>query len=105
MVVLTLSVFFFLMRRRPPRSTRTDTLLPDTTLFRSRDRTDRQPPGNVIAHRPVAGHYALRPGEEKALRQPRQLRAVGIGLARAVASGQDDEPCREVERTDLAGFE
>src|SRR3546814_1917005 len=23
------------MRRRPPRSTRTDTLLPDTTLFRS----------------------------------------------------------------------
>src|SRR3546814_9533148 len=26
---------FFLMTRRPPRSTRTDTLLPDTTLFRS----------------------------------------------------------------------
>src|SRR3546814_14783908 len=28
-------VLFFLMIRRPPRSTRTDTLLPDTTLFRS----------------------------------------------------------------------
>src|SRR3546814_15747139 len=27
--------FFFLMIRRPPRSTRTDTLLPYTTLFRS----------------------------------------------------------------------
>src|SRR3546814_14857853 len=27
---------FFLMIRRPPRSTRTDTLLPYTTLFRSR---------------------------------------------------------------------
>src|SRR3546814_5071589 len=27
---------FFLMIRRPPRSTRTDTLFPDTTLFRSR---------------------------------------------------------------------
>src|SRR3546814_16487879 len=27
--------FFFLMRRRPPRSTRTDTLFPYTTLFRS----------------------------------------------------------------------
>src|SRR3546814_21011490 len=26
---------FFLMRRRPPRSTRTDTLFPYTTLFRS----------------------------------------------------------------------
>src|SRR3546814_16017126 len=26
---------FFLMKRRPPRYTRTDTLFPDTTLFRS----------------------------------------------------------------------
>src|SRR3546814_10943742 len=30
------SLFFFLMIRRPPRSTRTDTLFPYTTLFRSR---------------------------------------------------------------------
>src|SRR3546814_11451597 len=30
-------VFFFLMIRRPPRSTRTDTLFPYTTLFRSAD--------------------------------------------------------------------
>src|SRR3546814_9476262 len=28
--------FFFLMIRRPPRSTRTDTLFPYTTLFRSK---------------------------------------------------------------------
>src|SRR3546814_19714142 len=28
-------IVFFLMTRRPPRSTRTDTLLPYTTLFRS----------------------------------------------------------------------
>src|SRR3546814_13698781 len=28
-------MFFFLMIRRPPRSTRTDTLVPYTTLFRS----------------------------------------------------------------------
>src|SRR3546814_21120704 len=27
--------FFFVMKRRPPRSTRTDTLFPYTTLFRS----------------------------------------------------------------------
>src|SRR3546814_8459989 len=46
-------VVFFLMIRRPPRSTRTDTLFPYTTLFRSgglrhRDRTERRaagPPG------------------------------------------------------------
>src|SRR3546814_3984252 len=35
------SFFFFLMIRRPPRSTRTDTLFPYTTLFRSgRDRPE-----------------------------------------------------------------
>src|SRR3546814_5385910 len=28
-------MFFFLIKRRPPRSTRTDTLFPYTTLFRS----------------------------------------------------------------------
>src|SRR3546814_17400947 len=35
-------LFFFLMIRRPPRSTRTDTLFPYTTLFRSDEvRKDR----------------------------------------------------------------
>src|SRR3546814_1615216 len=34
-VLFFLSVFFVLMIRRPPRSTRTDTLFPYTTLFRS----------------------------------------------------------------------
>src|SRR3546814_14599809 len=33
--------FFFLMLRRHPRSTRTDTLFPYTTLFRSRLHRDR----------------------------------------------------------------
>src|SRR3546814_15776015 len=33
--LLVVVVFFFLMIRRPPRSTRTDTLFPYTTLFRS----------------------------------------------------------------------
>src|SRR3546814_7107095 len=35
-VLLVSCVVFFLMIRRPPRSTRTDTLFPYTTLFRSR---------------------------------------------------------------------
>src|SRR3546814_20808377 len=35
--------FFFLIIRRPPRSTRTDTLFPYTTLFRS----DREDPKNL----------------------------------------------------------
>src|SRR3546814_16613109 len=34
----------FLMIRRPPRSTRTDTLFPYTTLFRSLHVAERDPP-------------------------------------------------------------
>src|SRR3546814_12892514 len=36
--LLVYSFLFFLMIRRPPRSTRTDTLFPYTTLFRSHQR-------------------------------------------------------------------
>src|SRR3546814_19808182 len=35
MSVILSVIIFFLMIRRPPRSTRTDTLFPYTTLFRS----------------------------------------------------------------------
>src|SRR6056297_2265703 len=45
-------VFFFLMIRRPPRSTRTDTLFPYTTLFRSLRSGDRLP-GARSAHDPA----------------------------------------------------
>src|SRR3546814_2158160 len=46
-----LSLVFFLMIRRPPRSTRTDTLFPYTTLFRSRGHTeDVLPPYVEAAH-------------------------------------------------------
>src|SRR5881396_4152843 len=37
-------LFFFLMIRRPPRSTRYETLFPYTTLFRSRRRPCRSGP-------------------------------------------------------------
>src|SRR3546814_13576099 len=46
-----ISFFFFLMIRRPPRSTRTDTLFPYTTLFRSAapdiDDDDEEQPHDV----------------------------------------------------------
>src|SRR3546814_3427299 len=66
------------MIRRPPRSTRTDTLFPYTTLFRSidllaigLDRVDREPrlqtgAGHEIevdAGGAALGHNVLRPGE------------------------------------------
>src|SRR3546814_5175344 len=44
--------FFFLMIRRPPRSTRTDTLFPYTTLFRSRHwrKPTAQPGRHGVCH-------------------------------------------------------
>src|SRR3546814_3509814 len=52
--------FFLLMIRRPPRSTRTDTLLPYTTLFRSDrpgapDHLDRRPDLVALRQEHVAG--------------------------------------------------
>src|SRR3546814_1025596 len=47
-----LRCFFFLMIRRPPRSTRTDTLFPYTTLFRSRGEGDRGGPGGGLGEGP-----------------------------------------------------
>src|SRR3546814_6673391 len=46
---------FFLMIRRPPRSTRTDTLFPYTALFRSFPRRQDAP------WKPVRGRVARRP--------------------------------------------
>src|SRR3546814_12363405 len=43
---MLLELFFFLMIRRPPRSTRTDTLFPYTTLFRSVQLIDDK--GNIV---------------------------------------------------------
>src|SRR3546814_3032302 len=48
-------MFFFLMIRRPPRSTRTDTLFPYTTLFRSR----LQPIGDIGQRRYASGFLVI----------------------------------------------
>src|SRR3546814_18226781 len=60
---LTIIIFFFLMIRRPPRSTRTDTLVPYTTLFRSQDLH----PAPARRHRPAgaARHLAQRRGRRR----------------------------------------
>src|SRR3546814_2662718 len=42
------------MRRRPPRSTRTDTLFPSTTLFRSQGATHRLDHAGELHQQPVA---------------------------------------------------
>src|SRR3546814_595077 len=66
--MIVLSLFFFLMIRRPPRSTRTDTLFPYTTLFRS---SSAAPHG---AHADTGpSEAAINPGEAESLALLRQL--------------------------------
>src|SRR3546814_5342875 len=57
------------MIRRPPRSTRTDTLFPYTTLFRSYGdrRGVEQRPGKLL-HRPSPNHFSLWIGGQAWLR-------------------------------------
>src|SRR3546814_6980827 len=71
----TVLLFFLLMLRRPPRSTRTDTLFPSTTLFRSTAGGSEVPvePGEhagqpiaCSAHLPVERHAdGTRPNDEE----------------------------------------
>src|SRR3546814_16087729 len=61
--------FFFLMIRRPPRSTRTDTLFPYTTLFRSVHAPYPRHP--QAGGRPRLSCRTWRGGGEAALRQRR----------------------------------
>src|SRR3546814_5060217 len=64
-MVASYTSFFFLMRRRPPRSTRTDTLFPYTTLFRSRVE---------LGHRsPVTGGFGVAVGLQPPLHHLLQL--------------------------------
>src|SRR3546814_12742505 len=79
------------MIRRPPRSTRTDTLFPYTTLFRSNAVQDRQ--HRALRH--AAKRKRLRPGgdEEVAATRRRQppahfnsAKAIAVGLYRGPAT-------------------
>src|SRR3546814_7302905 len=47
--IMCFFMYVVLMIRRPPRSTRTNTLFPDTTLFRS-SCTDAEPDSSIRAH-------------------------------------------------------
>src|SRR3546814_3993790 len=94
-------MFFFLMIRRPPRSTRTDTLFPYTTLFRA----DRHPQRGPFAHhRP--GDRPEAPGVLDALeRQPVGAPGPGAGQLGRNADRWPREhvlrraPCRSEEHT------
>src|SRR3546814_18312789 len=83
-------LFFFLMIRRPPRSTRTDTLFPYTTLFRSPRTRHRRLRGcrernRRPGHRPrVSGGRPHVRTRFSAPRRPRHPRA-GVRLSERLA--------------------
>src|SRR3546814_4679728 len=64
--------FFFLRIRRPPRSTRTDTLFPYTTLFRSEQiapfgRHLAHAAGNILLH--LGPHHRQRAGADPVIEE------------------------------------
>src|SRR3546814_12998269 len=61
---IILDCIFFLMIRRPPRSTRTDTLFPYTTLFRSLIWEGDVPPGFEVLVAPVKALFNHRRNEK-----------------------------------------
>src|SRR3546814_20530892 len=69
------------MRPRPPRSTRTDTLFPYTTLFRSRGRSVPKPDQFVLAglcHEASQGADYLAEQQGLTIRSSRKLRRSGL---------------------------
>src|SRR3546814_3443654 len=61
------------MIRRPPRSTRTDTLFPYTTLFRSRRDRGHRRPGREAGARNRCADRNLAARQDRALRARREL--------------------------------
>src|SRR3546814_7292542 len=77
-----MSLFFFLMIRRPPRSTRTDTLFPYTTLFRS-------------PRRPRASRDRRRSADARVDESPQGPRSVRRSTRRPFRSLHSPRRCRD----------
>src|SRR3546814_20526006 len=103
---------FFLLKRLPPRSTRTDTLFPYTTLFRSRDLAGldegEQFERFVKCSKP-AGEHRDRAGAQQEMHLPQreimELQAHmwrAIGIRQLLVREHDIEADRRSAHFDLA---
>src|SRR3546814_4951777 len=100
-------IFFFLMIRRPPRSTRTDTLFPYTTLFRSRTEPspfwrDRRRQQQVRSRAGYLGELGV--GFRPLPQTPPPWRAGGCGSAKPVFARRPsgaEEPRSEEHTSEL----
>src|SRR3546814_5688137 len=92
--------FCFLMIQRPPRSTRTDTLFPYTTLFRSRRQRARQRHALLLAARKLVregARRAFQPDQRQHLRHP-------LPAPRARRSEEHTSELQSLMRTSYAVF-
>src|SRR3546814_13216827 len=89
------SVFFFLIIRRPPRSTRTDTLFPSTTRFRSLESGAHHPafrayrPYRLDQHPHPARQFLAEHGAGR-ISRPRIPRQWPHGAARRFGDGRGE---------------
>src|SRR3546814_1241854 len=86
------SFFFFLMIRRPPRSTRTDTLFPYTTLFRS--------PTAI----PASGAWSLRTAAGRSVVHDHRGFRIGMGHRGAGRSEEHTSELQSLMRISYAVF-
>src|SRR3546814_7775308 len=86
-----LDYFLFVMIRRPPRSTRTDTLFPYTTLFRSAEERRQDHVATIFPFSASLRRFtSSEPGAGGEARHPR---IVGIGSMR----GRSEEHTSELQ--------
>src|SRR3546814_7138322 len=92
--LITCYIFLFVMIRRPPRSTRTDTLFPYTALFRARRPGRRQRTGRGGRPPAPGGEGPPRAAVVRRGRPPpcRRRRGSGGGATRARCPGRPPPP-------------
>src|SRR3546814_1341265 len=101
-VVILTVIFFFIMVRRPPRSKRTDTLFPYTTLFLSSPSPTASPPATSTIPAP-----GISSTPSSSPRSTQWTTAPGISLRRTTSAVRSDEHTSELQslmRTSYAVF-
>src|SRR3546814_12720707 len=88
--------FFFLMLRRPPRSTRTDTLFPYTTLFRSAG-VGRARRGRLAAFKVEDERAAVGAGGFPMVPMAHEVGAILVEAAGAGAGKRSEEHTSELQ--------
>src|SRR3546814_2441571 len=84
------------MRRRPPRSTRTDTLFPYTTLFRSGLEANPDQPGATMLPEAAAANRPIFYAGDGSMRSLSEIRAL-FAAKLAEGGGRSEEHTSELQ--------